>query len=170
VYGAAADHYQCPALAFWNRFGAETVRRVPLASGASVLDLCCGAGASAVPAARIVGPSGGVLALDAAEPLLALARQRASCEGLANIEFRHADATASGLPAGGFDVVVCVFGVFFAAQPAAFVYEMLRLCKPGGTVAVTTWGAGLFEPANGMFWAAVEEIDPSLVRGCAIIS
>ena len=44
AYGAAADHYGHASLGFWDRFGAATVSRLPLAAGDSVLDLCCGAG------------------------------------------------------------------------------------------------------------------------------
>ena len=110
TYGAAADHYTRDALSFWDRFGAATVSRLELAPGGAVLDLCCGAGASAIPAARAVGPAGRVLGVDVAAPLLDLARATAAAEGLANLEFRHGDATCTGLPDGAFDAVVCVFG------------------------------------------------------------
>ena len=162
TYGAAADHYGLPPLSFWDRFGAATVSRLRLAAGASVLDLCCGAGASAIRSAHAVGPGGAVLGIDVAAPLLELARDRAAREGLANIEFRPGDASATGLPDGAFDAVVCVFGVFFAADMAAFVAEMWRLVRPGGVLAVTTWGPGLFEPANSYFWEAVREVGPPL--------
>ena len=164
TYGAAADHYGLPTLGFWDRFGAATVSRLRLAAGASVLDLCCGAGASAISAAHAVGPAGAVLGIDVAAPLLELARDRAAREGLANIEFRQGDAIATGLPDGGFDAVVCVFGVFFAPDMPAFVAEMWRLVRPGGVLAVTTWGPGLFEPANSYFWEAVREVEPSLFK------
>jgi ubiquinone/menaquinone biosynthesis C-methylase UbiE len=164
AYGAAADHYSLPSLGFWDRFGAETVSRLGLRPGQAVLDLCCGAGASAIPAARAVGPAGRVLGIDAAGPLLALARARAAREGLANIEFRHGDATRTGLPDGRFDAVACVFGVFFAADMTAFAAEMWRLVRPGGLLAITTWGPGLFEPASSHFWDCVAEMDPALVR------
>jgi len=164
VYGAAADHYGMAALGFWDRFGAATVSRLPLAPGGAVLDLCCGAGASAVPAARAVGPSGRVLGIDAAAPLLDLARARAAAEGLANLGFRNGDATRTGLPDGSFDAVVCVFGVFFAPDMAAFAREMWRLVRPGGVLAVTTWGPGLFEPANSLFWRCVGEAEPTLFK------
>jgi ubiquinone/menaquinone biosynthesis C-methylase UbiE len=101
TYGAAADHYSLPSLGFWDRFGAATVSRLRLAAGASVLDLYCGAGASAICAAHAVGPGGAVLGIDVALPLLELARDRAAREGLANIEFRPGDAVATGLPDGG---------------------------------------------------------------------
>ena len=164
AYGAAADHYSLAALGFWDRFGGATVARLPLAAGDRVLDLCCGAGASAIPAARAVGPAGHVLGIDVAEPLLELARARAAREGLANIEFRYSDATCTGLPGGGFDAVVCVFGVFFAPDMPAFAAEMWRLVRPGGVLAITTWGPGLFEPANSCFWEAVGQAEPTLVR------
>jgi ubiquinone/menaquinone biosynthesis C-methylase UbiE len=164
TYGAAADHYRLAALDFWDRFGAATVARLPLAAGYTVLDLCCGAGASAIPAARVVGPTGRVLGIDVAEPLLELARARAAREGLANIGFRYGDATRTALPAGSFDAVICVFGVFFAPDMAGFVAEMWRLVRPGGVLAVTTWGPGLFEPANTVFWESVRQVEPSLFK------
>jgi ubiquinone/menaquinone biosynthesis C-methylase UbiE len=164
TYAAAADHYQRDALSFWDRFGAATVSRLPLAPGGTVLDLCCGTGASALPAARAVGSSGHVLAIDLAAPMLELARARAAAEGLAQLEFRLGDATRTGLPDGGFDAVVCVFGVFFAPDMAAFMREMWRLVRPGGVLAVTTWGPGLWEPGSSHFWRCVGEVEPALFR------
>jgi len=164
VYAAAADHYSLPSLSFWDRFGAATVARLPLVPGHRVLDLCCGAGASALPAARAVGAGGQVLGVDVAAPLLELARGRAAGEGLANVEFRRCDATRTQLPDGSFDAVVCVFGVFFARDMTAFAAEMWRLVRPGGVLAITTWGPGLFEPANGHFWEAVGAVEPSLYK------
>ncbi len=165
TYGAAADHYTLATLSFWDRFGSATVSRLPLAAGDAVLDLCCGAGASAIPAARTVGPAGRVLGIDVAEPLLALARARAAREGLTQAGFRHCDATRTELPGASFDAVICVFGVFFAADMSAFVAEMWRLVRPGGMLALTTWGPGLFEPANSHFWRCVGEVKPSSFKG-----
>jgi ubiquinone/menaquinone biosynthesis C-methylase UbiE len=164
TYTAAADHYLLPALGFWDRWGVATVARLPLSAGDVVLDVCCGAGASALPAARAVGPTGSVLGLDLAEPLLALARQRAVTLDLRNISFRACDATATGLESCSFDAVVCVFGVFFAADMPAFVAEMWRLVRPGGLLAVTTWGPDWCEPGSSVFWESVRELEPTLFR------
>jgi ubiquinone/menaquinone biosynthesis C-methylase UbiE len=162
VYNAASDCYSAPALSFWDRFAAKTVRRMGLRSGARVLDLCCGAGASALAAARIVGPTGHVLALDLSPRLLELAAHRAADEELDNIEFCCADCTATGLPSESFDAVACVFGVFFAADRPGFVAEMWRHLAPGGELAVTTWGPDLFEPASSLFWQG--KLRPDLDR------
>jgi ubiquinone/menaquinone biosynthesis C-methylase UbiE len=164
AYGAAADHYDRAPLGFWDRFGAATVARLGLAAGDHLLDLCCGAGASAIPAAHAVGDGGRVTGVDVAEPLLALARARAAAQGLANIGFRCADATRTDLPAESFDAVVCVFGVFFAPDMAAFTSEMWRLVRPGGVLAMTVWGPGLFEPANTVFWESVRATEPALFK------
>ena len=164
TYGAAADHYDQPALGFWDRYGAATVARLGLPAGASVLDVCCGAGASAIPAAQAVGPSGRVLGIDISAPMLELARARAAREGLGHVSFRVGDATHTGLPDGEFDAVVCVFGVFFAPDMAAFVAEMWRLVRPGGVLAITTWGPGLWEPGSSRFWRCVGEAEPALFK------
>jgi hypothetical protein len=60
--------------------------------------------------------------------------------------------------------VVCVFGVFFAADMAAFIAEMWRLVRPGGTLAITTWGPDWCEPAASVFWDSVRELEPTLFR------
>ena len=164
AYSAAADHYLLPAVGFWDRYGLLSVRRIGLRAGDRVLDVCCGAGASAIPAAHAVGPSGHVVGIDLAEPLLAHARRRAARETLSNIEFRAGDATHAPEPDASFDAAICVFGVFFAADMPAFVAEMWRLLRPAGRLAITTWGPGLFEPANTVFWDAVARQRPDLVR------
>ena len=58
TYNAAAEYFDDPALSFWDRFGRATVERLNLTEGASVLDVCAGTGASAIPAAETVGSTG----------------------------------------------------------------------------------------------------------------
>src|SRR5260370_40259958 len=90
-YNAAAGHYDHPAVSFWDRYGRRTVDRLPLISGMAVLDVCCGMGASAIPAAERVGPAGKVIAVDLAAKLLSTGSQRTPQPGLTNIEFRRPD-------------------------------------------------------------------------------
>src|SRR3712207_9393906 len=85
AYSAAADYFDDPANSFWERFGRRTVERLGLSPGASVLDVCCGSGASAIPAAEAVGPGGKVLGVDLAAGLLELARGKAERRGLKKI-------------------------------------------------------------------------------------
>src|SRR6185369_17584618 len=99
TYNAAADRYDDPANVFWERFGRSTVERLRPAPGSRVLDVCCGSGASALPAAVMVGPTGFVLGVDLAEKLLELARAKATERGLLNTEFRLGDMLDLRLPA-----------------------------------------------------------------------
>lgn len=165
TYDAAADSYDHPANSFWERYGRRTVERLGLTPGASVLDACCGSGASAIPAAESVGRSGSVLGVDLAERLLELGRTKARARGLTNVEFRNADILELGLPDAGFDAVVCVFGIFFVPDMPAAVRALWRLVRPGGRLAVTTWGPRFLEPATTAFWSAVREVRPELFRG-----
>jgi ubiquinone/menaquinone biosynthesis C-methylase UbiE len=164
TYNAAAEFFDEPALAFWDRFGRTTVDRLGLRPGAIVLDACAGSGASALPAAERVGPSGKVVAVDLADNLLALAQAKAARYGMCNLETRHADIEALDYPPGAFDAVIIVFGVFFLPDMAAGTAALWRLVAPGGQLGVTTWGPGLFEPANSQFWDAVDEVRPDLTR------
>lgn len=165
TYNAASDHYDNPANSFWQRFGRRTVERLDLSPGARVLDACCGSGASAIPAAQAVGPNGSVLGVDLAEDLLELARTRAEHLGLKNIEFRTADLLDLGLPDSDFDAVICVFGIFFIPDMEAATRELWRLVRPGGKLAITTWGPRFFEPMNSAFWNSVQEVKPDLYKG-----
>jgi ubiquinone/menaquinone biosynthesis C-methylase UbiE len=164
TYNAAAESFDDPALSFWERFGRATVDRLDLRPGAIVLDACAGSGASALPAAERVGPSGKVVAVDLADNLLALARTKAERLGFGNLETRHGDIEALDYPPGSFDAVLIVFGVFFLPDTAAATAALWRLVRPGGQLAVTTRGPRLWEPANSVFWEAVDQVRPDLTR------
>jgi ubiquinone/menaquinone biosynthesis C-methylase UbiE len=165
AYNAASDHFDHPVSSFWHRFGRRTVERISLRPGERVLDVCSGSGGSALPAAEMVGPDGRVIAADLAERLIDLARAKAEAGSLENIEFRVSDMLDLGYPDNSFDAVVCVFGIFFVPDMAEAVRELWRMVKPGGRLAITTWGPNLFEPANGAFWDAVHSERPDLHRG-----
>lgn len=162
TYDAAADHFDDEPLAFWERIGRRTVERLGLPAGAKVLDVGCGTGASALPAAHAVGPSGSVVGVDLSARLLDRARAKARTQGLSNIDFRQADMTSLGYPDGGFDAVVSVFSVFFVPDMESLVRELWRMVRPGGKLAVTTWGPRIFEPAYSRWQSAIKQERPDL--------
>lgn len=151
TYNAAADRYDQPPLSFWDRHGRRTVECLGLRAGQRVLDVGCGSGASALPAARAVGPSGSVLGLDVAENMLALALGKALEQGLDNVRFEHRDMLAHGLPDASFDAVISGFSVFFVEDMVTLVQRLWRLLRPGGQLAITTWQADAFQPLAGVF-------------------
>ncbi len=111
TYDSASDYFDARPLGFWARYGQRTVERLVLPPGARVLDVACGTGASALPAAEAVGPTGRVTGVDLAERLLARGREKAMQRGLTNIELLQADMTTLGYPDASFDAVLCVFGI-----------------------------------------------------------
>ncbi|NJM46229.1 MAG: class I SAM-dependent methyltransferase [Alkalinema sp. RU_4_3] len=162
VFNSAADYFDHPVLDFWDRFGQQTVDRLALKPGDRVLDVCCGTGASAIPSGLRVGPTGEVLGTDLAEALLELARKKSQHRGLQNITFQVGDFEHLGLPDASFDAVVCVFGIFFVPDMVAATQELWRMVRPGGQLAITSWGSKIFEPATQFFWEAIEAERPDL--------
>ena len=165
TYNATADFYDDPANSFWARFGRSTVERLGLRPGQHVLDVCCGSGASAIPAAERVAPGGSVIGIDLAENLLRLARGKAQSGRLENIEFRAGDMLALPFADRQFDAVVCVFGIFFVPDMASAARSLWRVLRPGGKLAITTWGPRFLEPGNTAFWNAIREVRPDLYKG-----
>ncbi len=163
TYNAAADHYEKPALAFWNRYGRRTIERLALSQGAVVLDVGCGAGASVLPAAEAVGSSGRVQGVDLAENLLALARAKAEQRGLRNVEFHCGDMRELARFGSDFDAVVSVFSIFFVPDIPHVIRDLWQRVRPGGKLAITTWGPQMFEPVNSIWWSSVEQERPDLV-------
>jgi len=132
--------------------------------GSRVLDVCRGAGASALRAAEAVGPTGNVIEVDVAKQLLESARTKAIQRHLGNIEFEARDMLSMRFPVASFDAVVCVFGIFFVPDMARAVNEFWNRIRPGGKLAVTTWGPNLFEPANAAFWCSIKHVRPDLYK------
>jgi ubiquinone/menaquinone biosynthesis C-methylase UbiE len=163
TYNAAADHFDDEPLGFWARTGLRTIERLQLPPGAKVLDVGCGTGASAIPAAKMAGPRGRVIAVDLADRLLEVARRKAGRHGHTNIEFRTGDMECLGYPDDHFDAVVSVFSIFFVSDMARQVRELWRMVRPGGQLAITTWGPRVLEPASSFWWNAVRTERPDLV-------
>ena len=163
TYNAAADHFDDEPLGFWERTGRRTIERLELPSGVTVLDVGCGTGASALPAAEKVGPHGRVIGIDLAERLLEIARRKAQSHGLTNVTFETGDMERLGYPDGHFGAVVSVFSIFFVDDMAKLTRELWRMVCPGGRLAITTWGPRVLEPGTSIWWNAVKEVRPDLV-------
>lgn len=111
------------------------ISRLPIRSGLDVLDVACGTGNLAIPAARTGARVTGV---DIAENLLVQARARAAAENL-NATFQYGDAEALQFPDASFDVVVSMYGAMFAPRPEVVARELARVVRPGGLIAMANW-------------------------------
>jgi SAM-dependent methyltransferase len=120
--------------------GEAFVATLDLAPGLAVLDLGCGDGTTAVPAAQL---GANVLGVDIAENLVAAGDERARALGLTNLRFQQGDASdLNELGDDSFDLVVSMFGAMFAPRPADVAKEMVRVTRPGGRIVMGNWIPG----------------------------
>jgi SAM-dependent methyltransferase len=111
-----------------------------VAPGQRVLDVATGIGEPAMTAARQVGPSGSVVAIDQAPQMLAVARERMQAAGIRIVEFVEGDAEAVTLPLDSFDAVVCRWGLMFFHDPVGALTRFRNSLVPRGWLAVAIWG------------------------------
>lgn len=117
--------------------GDALVRSFGIHPGMKVLDLGCGDGTTAIPAARLGAE---VLGVDIATNLVAAGNKRATEEGIANCRFQEGDATdLHELADHSFDLVVSIFGAMFAPKPFDVAKEMVRVTRPGGRIIMGNW-------------------------------
>ncbi|HEY0367107.1 MAG TPA: class I SAM-dependent methyltransferase [Pyrinomonadaceae bacterium] len=113
----------------------EFINRLDLKPGMKVLDVACGTGNLALPAAKTGATVTGV---DIAPNLVEQARENAKAAGL-NAKFDEGDAEALSYADASFDAVVTMFGAMFAPRPDLVAAELKRVCRPGGFIAMANW-------------------------------
>jgi len=117
--------------------GAALVKELGVTEGMRVLDLGCGDGTTAVPAAQL---GADVLGVDIAENLVAAGNKRARELELDNLRFQEGDAShLDEIDDASFDLVVSMFGAMFAPKPFDVAKEMARVAKPGGRIVMGNW-------------------------------
>ncbi len=120
--------------------GQALVSRLGIRPGMKVLDLGCGDGTTALPAAQL---GADVLGVDIASNLVAAGNRRAKELGLTNCRFQEGDATnLQELEDQSFDLVVSIFGAMFAPQPHEVAKAMVRVTQPGGRIVMGNWIPG----------------------------
>jgi len=117
--------------------GDALVQRLGIGRGMRVLDLGCGDGTTAIPAARA---GADVLGVDIARNLVDAGNRRAADMGLTNCRFQQGDATnLQPIPDASFDMVISIFGAMFAPKPLDVAKEMVRVTRPGGRIVMGNW-------------------------------
>lgn len=120
--------------------GEQFVDQLEITADLKVLDLGCGDGTTAVPAAQ---RGADVMGIDIATNLVEAGKRRAEALGLASCRFQHGDASdLDGIDDDGFDLTVSVFGAMFAPRPFDVAKEMVRVTRPGGRVVMGNWIPG----------------------------
>ncbi|MDB5771863.1 MAG: methylase involved in ubiquinone/menaquinone biosynthesis [Burkholderia sp.] len=126
-YGHFAKYLEPGAMDFYTRLG--------VTPGTRMLDVACGAGQIAIPAARAGVRVTGV---DIASNLIEQAKSRAKAEGV-EARFDEGDAEMLPYPDASFDLVVSLIGAMFAPRPELVAAELVRVCRPGGRIVMANW-------------------------------
>jgi len=117
--------------------GEALVKSVGVKPGLSVLDLGCGDGTTAIPAATL---GANVLGVDIAANLVEAGNRRVADLGLTNIQFQEGDASnLDGVAGESFDLVISIFGAMFAPNPEQVAKEMVRVIRHGGKIVMGNW-------------------------------
>ena len=131
----ATGDYPAMVEAFLLPLGPRLVEACGVAAGVTVLDVAAGTGNAALPAAAAEAD---VVASDLTPRLLDAGRDRAAAEGL-TLQWREADAENLPFDDASFDVVMSSIGVMFAPHHQAAADELVRVCRPGGTIGLLSW-------------------------------
>lgn len=123
-----------------RRSGAELVDDLGITPGMRMLDLGCGDGTTAIPAAQLGAV---VLGVDIARNLIEAGTRRASELGVDNVRFVEGDASRlDGIVDDSFDLTISIFGAMFAPDPESVAREMVRVTRPGGRIVMGNWIPG----------------------------
>ncbi|HEY94764.1 MAG TPA: class I SAM-dependent methyltransferase [Dehalococcoidia bacterium] len=117
-----------------------------LTPGQSVLDVGCGTGWCTIAAANLLGNQGKIVGVDIADNLLVLARNKTVTAGISNVEYYLGNAEDLDFTDNSFDVVLSSLVIFFLSDINKALSEWYRVLKPGGTVAISSFGETLYQP------------------------
>jgi SAM-dependent methyltransferase len=115
------------------------IEHAGIREGQSVLDVAGGPGEPSLTIAEVVGPNGSVTCTDAVPEMVETARNEANRRGVRNIQFEVCSADSLPFPNNSFDAVVSRLGVMFFPDSLAAMREMMRVTKPGGSLAFAVW-------------------------------
>ncbi len=147
-----------------HRWRERAVDRAELGPGGSALDVCCGTGDLTLELASRVAPGGSVIGCDFSEPMLDLAREKATARAADGVRFEWADALQLPYDAGRFDAVTVGFGVRNFSDRDGGLEEMARVLRPGGRLVVLEFTAPRRPPFSTFYSIWFDRVVPVLGR------
>jgi ubiquinone/menaquinone biosynthesis C-methylase UbiE len=136
---AVKDYGQC-FLPLLRHCSERCIDLLDLQPGERVLDVATGTGIAAFIASERVGADGQVVATDISQKMVDATQAEADRLGVVNVQCERVDAEELPYPGGSFDVVTCVLGLMYPADPQRAIQQMHRVLRPGGRAAVAVWG------------------------------
>lgn len=151
LFNLIAEGYDNPSMRFFPFVADQLVYHLKLIPGSKVLDVATGTGVVAIAAGQLVGSAGRVHAIDIAGKMLNRVQVHAEKMKLKNIDLHEMNACKLEFKPDYFDYVMCSFGLFFMPDMLAALKGFLRVLKPGGKLAFTSFGPNAFMPLAEMF-------------------
>ena len=138
IFDQVAPEFGENDCSYFDYFGKQLVEFANLSPGDHVLDVATGKGAVLHPALQRLGPKGKIVGIDLSRQMIAELRKRVPN----HIELLQMDAEHLEFPDSSFDVVFCAFALYFFIDISAALSEFRRVLKPGGRLAVSSFGRG----------------------------
>jgi SAM-dependent methyltransferase len=165
AWDLCAERYDRWLTSPFTPFSQKLVSLAQLERGQKVLDVATGSGLAAFLSVRLVGPEGQVIGTDLSDVMIQLARERASAEGLDNVEFVQMDAERLEFPSESFDAVLCALGLMLFPAPGKALSEMYRVLRTDGIVALSVMGRGSRVALRAFIEPFVPHMPPPEQRG-----
>ncbi len=156
TFDTVADGYDHPAARFFAYAADRLIALLRPRPGEKILDVAAGTGTATVAAAQAVGSGGRVVAVDLSEKMLRQLEQKAKKFGLEQVDMHVMDAEGLEFRKDYFDHTICSFGLFFLPDMVRALREWMRVAKPGGTIAFTSFGTQAFQPMSRLFFDRIE--------------
>jgi ubiquinone/menaquinone biosynthesis C-methylase UbiE len=162
TFDGLASSYDNPSTRFFPYSADRLLTFVRPRPGSKVLDVATGTAAVAVPFAQAVGPQGRVQAIDLSSGMLGTAEANIRKMALENIDLHEMDAQKLDFKSGYFHYVVCAYGLFFMPDMQAALNDWVRVLRPGGVLAFTSFEACAFQPMLDHFIESLQAFDVRL--------
>ena len=140
LFDRVAATYNTVGPRFFSYFGRRLAEQAMLRQGMKVLDIACGRGALLFEARELIGESGEAVGIDLSSAMVSETTREILRRSLSNVKAVRMDAEHLYFPGGYFDRALCGFCLFFFQEPEVAVKEIFRVLKPGGAIALSTWG------------------------------
>ena len=157
MFDIVATGYDNPAMRFFTSAADRLIDSLDPKPGQKVLDVATGTGAVATCCAQALLPDGRVIAIDLSMAMMEKARQKASYQGLDNIDFIAMDADHLEFENNSFDHALCSFGIFFLPDMKRGLEEWMRVVRPGGSILFSSFAELAFKPMVEVFVKQLEE-------------